>query len=76
MCCPQSSENHSGAPITKTTNKTVRNLLAPSNKALDVAELSSVSVFLFVHSEEGEGGLPAGADERAAERGPKSPVLK
>ncbi|VDL61798.1 unnamed protein product [Nippostrongylus brasiliensis] len=23
MCCPQSSENHSGAPITKSSNRTV-----------------------------------------------------
>ncbi|KAK6044396.1 hypothetical protein COOONC_18099 [Cooperia oncophora] len=34
MCCPQSSENHSGAPITKPTNKTFFSSFTPK-KAKD-----------------------------------------
>ncbi|KHJ76228.1 hypothetical protein OESDEN_24152 [Oesophagostomum dentatum] len=33
MCCPQSSENHSGAPITKPMKKSLFKTLTPLRKA-------------------------------------------
>ncbi|CAD6199981.1 unnamed protein product [Caenorhabditis auriculariae] len=32
VCCPQSSENHSGAPITKTTNKNIMSQFNPASR--------------------------------------------